>query len=473
MSSPLATGLCVIGTGSDAVAAAVYGAMSGAAVTLVGPGPIGRESKSGGLASAALIASARRAEALRAAKPLGINVPRPKIDFYQVHDHIDAVLAAAAPDESRARLAALGVRIVERAARFKDGRTLAAGTVAITARRFIVATGSVPVVPAIPGLKEASYLTEDTIFELLICPKQLVVVGATPEGLALAQAYRRLGAEATVLDAGQPLADEDPECAAVVLDQLAREGVTVRGGVTIERIKTARTRTQILLGGSDEGQKLEASHLLLACGRRPNIDDLDLAAAGIKATPDGLAVDGHLRTSNKRIYAIGAAVAGACSASFAEAHARIAVRHALFRRGSSSDANSIPRVTCTDPELAHVGLTETEVRQAGGRFHVFRWPYRENDKARAERRTTGHIKVIASERGKILGATVVGDQAGEVIGAWALAVNRGMHVDALADLAFPHPAYGEIGKRAVANFLPPSLLRIGLRRLRAFRPLRR
>jgi pyruvate/2-oxoglutarate dehydrogenase complex dihydrolipoamide dehydrogenase (E3) component len=214
--------------------------------------------------------------------------------------------------------------------------------------------------------------------------------------------------------------------------------------------------------------------LLLATGRTPNVDGLNVAAAGIEHTRDGIAVDAHLRTSNKKVYAIGGAVAGGSGASLAATHtqAQAAVRHALFRRGGANGA-TIPRVACTDPELAHVGLTERQMRQDRRPFRVLRWPYRENDKAKAERRPKGHVKVITSERGKILGVTVVGDQAGELISAWALAVNEGVHADGLADLAFPHPTYAEIGKQAAANFLPPSLLRILLRRIRALRASRR
>ncbi len=461
MAEVLTPDICVIGAGYGGVTAALAAAAYGVPVVLVEKAQMGgTHLHTGCLPSKALIAAARRAEALRQAKAFGLNVPRPKTDFYQVHDHIQGVIQAAAPNFSTERLTGLGIRVVQGAARFTDQHTLAVGEdIEVRARRFIIATGSSPAIPSIPGIEETPYLTDETIFELLVCPKHLAVLGATPAGLELAQAYRRLGADVTVIDTARALAEEDPECAAIVLDQLEREGIVLRTGVEISRIKAARSKIQIFIGDGEE--KIEASHLLIASGRKPNVEELNLDAAGIKCGAEGIVVDAGLRTSNKKVYAIGDVV-GARSSSAARKHAEAAIGHALFRRRAKVKSNELPRVTFTEPELAHVGLTEAG---AGRDLRVLRFPYLENDRARAERQTSGHIKVITTKRGKILGATIVGAEAGELITAWALASSQGMNVRTFAELAAPYPSYGDIGKQAAISYFIPSLAKPLIRRI--------
>ncbi len=464
MGEVLTPDICVIGAGCGGVTAALAAAAFGVPVVLVEKATMGgTHLNTGCVPSKALIAAACRAEALRQAKAFGLIVPRPKTDFYQVHDHVQGVIEAAAPNFSAERLTGLGVRVVQGAARFEDQHTLAVGSdIKVKARRFIVATGSSPAIPLIPGIEEAPYLTNETIFELLVCPKHLAVLGATSVGLELAQAYRRLGAEVTVLDTGQPLMEEDPECAAVVLDQLEREDIVLRTGVEILRIKGARSKIHIVIGGDDE--KIEASHLLIAAGRKPNIEELNLDAAGIKYGPEGIIVDAGLRSSNKKVYAIGDA-AGTHSSSAARKHAEAVIGNALFRRRAKVKSSEIPRVTYTQPELAHVGLIEAEASRG---LRILRFPYLENDRARAERQTSGHIKVITTKRGRILGTTIVGAEAGEMITAWALAISQGMDIRTVAELAAPYSAYGDIGKQAAMSYFIPGLARPFIRRIISF-----
>jgi pyruvate/2-oxoglutarate dehydrogenase complex dihydrolipoamide dehydrogenase (E3) component len=471
MGEALSPDICVIGGGIGGVTAAVAAALHAVPVVLVETGEIGGGYLQAGVASRALGAVARRAEAFGQAKAFGLSVPRPKIDFYRVHDRIREVVDTAAANLSAERLNGLGVHLVRGVGRFKDRTTLAVGDTEIKARRFIIATGSSPMVPPIPGLDATPYLTEETIFDLLACPKDLVVIGATAIGLELAQAYRRLGAAVTVIDSGQPLAEYDAECAAILLSQLEREGVQLRAGTQIARIKPARTRMQIFLAGEGPEEKIEATHLLLAGGRVPNVTELDLAAAGITQQSHRIAVDRYFRTSNKNVYAIGDAVGGSSAPHVARKHAELVVRHALFRMPFKLNDHQLPRVAFTEPELAQVGLTEAEVRR-NGRFRVLRWPYCENDRAQAEGETIGHVKVIASQRGKILGAAIVGAQASELITAWTLAVSAGMNISALAELAAPSPAFAEIGKQAAVSYFAPGLAPTRIRRIMAALRLR-
>ena len=300
----------------------------------------------------------------------------------------------------------------------------------IKARRFVVATGSSPSLPPIPGLAATPYLTNESVFELTTRPGHLIIIGAGPVGLELAQAFRRLGSAVTVLEAGEPLRREDPECARVVVDALAREGVELRTSSAVVRVEAADAKVKVVFRGAAREETIAGSHLLVATGRRANVDGLALEQAGIRYDGGGILVDKGLKTANKRVYAIGDVAGRGQFTHLAAYHAGLVIRNALFRLPVRVNEDLVPRVTFTDPELAHVGLTEAEARggaRVGTRvaFRVLRWPYHENDRAQAERDTRGHIKVITSRGGRVLGATIVGPAAGELITTWTLAVTEG------------------------------------------------
>jgi pyruvate/2-oxoglutarate dehydrogenase complex dihydrolipoamide dehydrogenase (E3) component len=322
--------------------------------------------------------------------------------------------------------------------------------------------------PPIAGLAETPYLTNETIFDLAECPAHLVVIGAGPVGLELAQAFRRLGAGVTVLEAATPLAKEDLECAAVVLDRLARDGVVIRAGITVRRVAGAPGEVQVVVGGTDTEETIAGSHLLVATGRTPNVAHLGLDRAGITCGPHGLVVDKRLRTTNKRVYAVGDVAGALHFTHVANYHAGLVVRHALFRLPVQVNNDALPRVTFTDPELAHVGLSEAEARARNDKFQVLRWPYHENDRAQAERTTEGHIKVITARNGRILGATIVGHNAGELIAAWSLAVGQRLNIRAMATTVLPYPTLAEIGKRAAITRYTASLTSPVVRRMIAW-----
>jgi len=284
-------------------------------------------------------------------------------------------------------------------------------------------------------------------------------------GLELAQAFRRLGAEVTVLEAVTPLASDDPECAAIVLDALDREGVKLRTGVEIKHVRRALARVAIDIMTPAGAETIEGSHLLVAAGRRPNVEELDLDAARIRYEPHGIIVDKRLRTTNKRVYAVGDVTVGPKLTHLANYHAELVIRHALFRQRVSVDHHAIPTVTHTDPELAQVGLVEDEARAHSGVIRVLRWPYCENDRAQTTQATNGHIKVVTDRRGDILGATIVGAAAGENIAAWTLAITQKLNIRAFAGLVVPYPAYAEVGKRAAMTYFMRGLTSFHVRRI--------
>ncbi len=469
MAERLAPDICVIGAGSGGLSVAAAAAAFGVSVVLIERGRMGGDClNSGCVPSKALLAAAKRMHALRTASAFGVKASRAKVDFFDVNAHVEEVIAAIAPNDSRERFTGLGVRVIDGAARFRDRGTVVVGDdFEIAARRFVIATGSTAAVPPIPGLDDVAFLTPESLFDLTQCPKHLVIVGGGPIGLEMAQAHRRLGAEVTVLEAARPLARDDAECAAIVLDALEREGVEIRSGVTVARVERARSRIRVVLVTPDGHEEvIEGSHLLLAAGRRADVDDLGLDAAGIAYEMDGVRVDKGLRTTNRKVYAIGDAVLGALRFTHvANYHAGLVVRNALFRQPVNAGKGVIPWVTYTDPELAQVGLQEDEARVRYGAIRVLRSSYHESDRAQAERRTSGHIKIITDRKGRILGATIVGAQAGELIATWTLAITQKLKVGALLGTVLPYPTLSEVGKRAALTYFTPRLTASWVRRI--------
>jgi pyruvate/2-oxoglutarate dehydrogenase complex dihydrolipoamide dehydrogenase (E3) component len=459
--------ICVLGGGPGGLSVAAAAAAFGVPTVLIERGKMGGDClNTGCVPSKSLLAAARRAELMRNAGLFGLNVQGIGVDFAKVHDHVHSVIAALAPVDSAERFTGLGVRVIRQHAQFKDRNTVTAGDAEIRARRFVIATGSVPAVPAIPGLDDGPYFTNENVFDLKERPEHLIVIGAGPVGLELAQAFRRLGSSVTVLEAAQPLANDDPECVAVVLDRLEREGIVIRSGVRITGIARAGGVVTATIETSGVERTITGSHLLVAVGRKPQINELGLEAAGIRHDHRGIIVNARLKTSNWRVYAIGDCAAGHQALTHAaNYHAGLVIRNALFRLPVRVDSSAIPRATYTDPELAQSGLTEAQARARRMKIRVARWPYHDNDRAQIERDSHGHIKVVTTRKGKIVGVTIVGAQAGELIAVWALAIARGLNIRALTNVVLPYPTLSELGKRAAIDFFTPNLTKPWVRRI--------
>jgi len=461
--------ICVIGAGAAGLSVAVAAAALGVPTVLVEKDKMGGEClNTGCVPSKALLAAAKRAHLAQTAAAFGIAM-NASVDFAKVRAHVQETIRAVAPNDSAERLAGLGVRVIRAKAAFKDRRTLIAGDVEIRARRFVIATGSRPAVPSIAGLDRSPFLTNETIFDLEQCPEHLIVIGAGPIGMEMAQAFRRLGSSVTVLEQAAPLAKDDPECVAIVLDQLEREGVVVRCGVKVTGVAHAGAAVTVTIdvGGAEEA--ITGSHLLVATGRQPVTDGLNLEAAGIRADRAGIAVNRKLKTANRRVYAIGDCAAGQLQFTHAgNYHAGLVLKSALFRLPVYVNNDTVPWVTFSDPELAQCGLTEAEARKRNLKVRVLRWPYHDNDRAQAERQTRGHIKALVRPNGKIIGVTIVGAQAGELIAPWIVAIAQGINIRAFAQLVLPYPTLSELGKRTAIEFIAPSLTRPWVRRIMAW-----
>jgi len=466
MNQPLAPDLCVVGAGSAGLAVAAGAAQMGAEIVLVERGAMGGDCLNYGcVPSKSLLAASRLADIWRRGVALGIAYAAPQIDFAAVADSVQRVIASIAPNDSVERFERLGVKVLRAEARFTGPRTMRAGDYEIRPRRFVIATGSQPVIPPIPGLDRVSYLTNETVFANRQLPEHLIVIGGGPIGVEMAQAHRRLGAQVTVLDAGPLLPRDDPELADCLAERLRGEGIATLSRVEIIGVERDGNSVLLRLAGGD---RIAGSHVLVAAGRRPNVAALDLSAAGIAATAKGITVDGRLRTTNRRAFAIGDVAGGPQFTHIALYHAGIVIRNALFRLPSRVDYRALPWVTYTDPELAQVGLTEAAARVARGAPRVLRWRFTENDRAQTEHDTAGLVKIVAGGNGRILGASILGAGAGDLILPWALAIAQRLKIGALANLIVPYPTRGEAGKRAAGSFYTPTLFSPRTRRLVRF-----
>ena len=466
MAEQLTPDLCVIGAGSGGLSVAAAAAQFGVDVVLVERSKMGGDCLNYGcVPSKSLIAAAKRAQTMRSSGPFGIKPLEPAIEFDRVHDHIHEVIAAIAPNDSVERFTGLGVNVIKGEARFRDKETVVVDGREIKARRFVIASGSSPALPPIPGIERVPYFTNETIFDNKQKIDKLIIVGGGPIGMELAHAFRRLGSEVVVLEAFKPLAKEDPELAEVVLRQLESEGVEIIPDARVERFEPFGDSVQVVFASGGQSYSIDGSHLMLATGRRPNIEKLNLDGAGIRHDRGGIKVDAGLRTSNKRVYAIGDVIGALQFTHVANYHASVVIKNALFRLPAKVNNDVLPRVTFTDPELAQVGLTEEEAREKHGNVHVYRWPYSENDRAQAERATDGFVKVITTKRGKVLGASMVGEHAGELIQMWGLAMQKKMKIGAMASIVSPYPTLAEINKRAAINFYLPSMTSPIIRRV--------
>ena len=447
--------ICIIGAGSGGLSIAAGAAQMGARVVLVEGGEMGGDCLNAGcVPSKALLAAGKAAHAMRNGATFGVAPVEPMIDFAAVKDHIARTIATIAPMDSQERFEGFGVRVIRAWGRFISPRDLMAGDHVIRARRFVIATGSRPFIPPIPGIETVPYLTNESIFAQRVRPDHLLILGGGPIGIEMAQAHRRLGCAVTVIEGAKPLGRDDPDCAAVVLAALTSEGVTVKAGNSVARLRVVAAGVEAVL---DNGETITGTHLLVAAGRAVALDKLNLPVAGVNFSRKGITVGPNLRSTNRRIFAVGDAAGGLQFTHVAGAHAGIVIRQALFGLPAKFATNAVPWVTYTDPELAQVGLTEAEARaRYGNALTVLRQDFHHNDRATAEAKAHGLLKLMIV-KGRPVGVSVVGPQAGELIGLWALAISAGLKISKVAGMIAPYPTLGEISKRAAGAYFSPTL----------------
>lgn len=465
--------ICVLGAGPGGYAIANTAAAFGVPVVLVERADrMAGHDQAIAAALSGLGVAARRARQVSGAAAFGITTGDVAIDFAAAQAHAAHVATTLAPNQSFTRLAALGVTVLKGDARFTRRDTVTVGHQTIRARRFVIATGSEPIRPPIAGLAGLPCLTEETLLGLARLPRRLLVLGGGASGVEIAQTMRRLGSEVALVCDGAILPGDDPEAVGHLRRALLRDGIELYEGYAVIRAESPRNRPRLILQDSDGAAEfgLDGSHLFLATRREPDIARLDPDIGGVRLESGRIAVDRSLRTSNRRILAIGDAIADAPSGP-RDAHVEIAqanqvVRNILFRRKVERAEQAVPRLVRCEPEIASVGLAERDAKP--GSVRVLRWPYSESPLAQAERRSEGMVKLLADTKGRVLGVTIAGARAGELIVPWSLAVAQRANLRDIADLAMPAATFSELSKAVAASFYTPLAAKPGLRRLIGF-----
>ncbi|MGH6842481.1 MAG: dihydrolipoyl dehydrogenase family protein [Methylocella sp.] len=451
MKADLRPDLCIIGGGPGGLSLALGAAARGRSVVLVEKAALGGRRLTDAIPRHALLAAGRAATAARGAGGSGLADGAPHIHFARVRQHAAAAIAAIAPNYTRARLEAMNVKVIRAAGRFTRPDTCEAGGEKIKARRFAVATGSAEKILPIPGFDLVRPLDCAALCALEHPPRCLIVIGADPEGLALAQALCRLGGEVIVLAEGEIFAAEDEELAAPVRAAFARDGVAVHENARISRIEPHGDGVRVFVSARHE-KPIAGSHVLVAAGRAPAVEGLGLAAAKVRYNESGIETDASFTTSNRRIHAIGAVTRSARQGGGAEQHASVVLRTILGLPGARARRQVAARVILTSPAMATAGLPEAQARAAHRDIRVLRWPFAETDHAGIEHRRGGHVKLVTSRSGTLLGAGIVGPGAEELINLFTLAIAKGMTAGDLATLMIPYSALTDAARRAAMTF---------------------
>ncbi len=454
----------VIGGGAAGLVVASGAAQFGCRVTL-----IEKQDRLGGdclhygcVPSKSLLHVAKVAALLRRAPEFGLPAHAAPIDLAKVNAYVAQVIAGIQEHDDPQRFRGYGCEVLFGPAHFLDPHSVQVGGRTIRARRFVIATGSRPAVPPIEGLAEAGGLTNESLFSLSRLPRRLIVLGAGPVGIELAQACARLGSTVTVVGrASHILPQEDPELTEELRGLLFAEGLGFHTAASARRVLRVNGVCRVSLSN---GQELEGDEILVATGRCPNVEDLQLEAAGVDYGARGIRVDARLRTSRRHIYACGDVCGPYAFTHMAEYQAGVVLSNAVLRLPRTVDYRLVPRVTFTDPELAHVGLTEQQARERGWAPVVLRYPFRSIDRALTAAEGIGQVKLIA-RRGKILGASILGPQAGELLHELVLAMRLGARLRDIATTIHAYPTLAQVHRRAVNSYYGPKLFSPAMRTL--------
>jgi len=446
--------LIIIGAGSGGLTAAGFAAQLGAKVALVEKKHIGGDCTwTGCVPSKALLKAAKIAHETRLAAHYGIIATPPVTDMAKVREYVRGAIQDVYQFESPEELKAQGIDVVMAAASFLDAHTIQAGERTLASKSFLLTTGAHPSLPPIAGLQEVPFITYEQLFDNDRLPARMIVVGAGPIGMEMAQAYQRLGSQVTVVG-GRLLPKEEPEVQEVMSKVFEREGMKfVWGKATGAR----QEGDEVVI--STAGGEARGNLLLISSGRTPTVNGLDLEKAGVQYTAKGIPVDQQLRTNVKNIYAAGDVVGGYQFTHFAGWQAFQAVRNALLPGSSAGFTDLVPWVTFTDPEVAHVGLTEAQAREKFGEaIKVNRWEMAKADRAVCENDKDGFIKVVSKKDGTLLGATVVAGRAGETIAEFVVALKNSLKVADLASSIHAYPTYSTAVQQLAADLAIENLL---------------
>ncbi|MEE8388753.1 MAG: dihydrolipoyl dehydrogenase [Acidiferrobacterales bacterium] len=457
--------LVIIGGGAGGLVVASVASQLGLKVTL-----IEKEKKMGGdclhygcVPSKTLIRSAKVASLMRRAQEFGLPPVYFDVDLAKVTKRVQSVIDKIQPHDDPERFREYGCEVlVGEAARFVDARSVQVGDRVIHGRRFVIATGSRPFIPPIDGLEEAGYLTNLDVFSLQQLPRRLVVLGGGPIGLEIAQAFSRFGSQVTVVEMlPHLLPQEDPDVSDALRAILEEEGITIHTGTSAERVRRESDKCIVECSNSIT---VEADQILVAVGRRANVDNLGLKTVGIEYSERGIQVDARMRSSKKHIYAMGDVCGPYPFTHMAEYQAGIVISNAVFRFPKKADYRVVPWVTYTDPELARVGLTEKQARDEGIEPTVLRFPFKDVDRALTDNETDGFVKLI-THKGRILGASILGPHGGELLQEIVLAMQTNAKIGDISATIHAYPTLSQVNRRTVNTAFAPRLFNSGTRKI--------
>lgn len=473
MTKILTPDLCIIGAGAGGLSVAAGAAQMGADVVLLEGHRMGGDCLNVGcVPSKSILAAGHSAYAARyGGKHFGVTPKGADVNMKDVHDHIHGVIETISHHDSVERFEGFGAKVIQEYGSFNGPDEVQAGEYVIRAKKFVISTGSVPIVPPIPGIDSVPYMTNEQVFDLTELPDHLIVIGGGPIGCELSQAFRHLGAEVSTISLSPIMMNDDPEAVDIARQKLVSDGIHLYEEAQTESIAQEGKEIVVTLKTKDGEQKIiRGSHLLLAAGQRAALDKLNLEKANIKTERRGITVDLGMRTSNKRVFAIGDSTATYQFTHIAGYQAGIVIQRALFKMPAKANYDAVPWVTYTDPEVANVGLNEQMAKEklGEGNYQVLKWPYKDNDRAQSERVTEGFIKAIITPKGRILGATIVGKNAGELLLTWSLAIKKKMKVGDIAQLIAPYPTISEVSKRAAGSYFTPKIFSPKVRKIVKF-----
>lgn len=450
--------LAIIGAGAGGLSLAAGAAQLGVKVVLVERGLMGGDCLNYGcVPSKSLLAVAKHYWRAHHSQELGTIIHQSALDFKNVMQHVHQTIKTLAVHDSIERFEKLGVQVIQANGQFIDKTTLSVGNYLVHAKHIVIATGSSPAIPPIPGLDQITYYTNETIFNLEILPHHLLVVGGGPIGCELAQAFAMLGTQVTLFEAATILTHDEPDCVQIVRESLQTTGVTIIENAQVRQVSSSHTSIMLQVEKDGKTSQFNGSHLLIATGRIPNIEGLNCEKAGIRYDKKSIIVNKRLRTSNKKVYALGDVAGHLQFTHVANYHASLLLRTILFKLPVKVDPLAVPWVTYTNPELAHVGKTERQCHEMSIDYTTLKVAYADNDRAQTENETQGLIKVLSNKNGQILGVSIVGHLAGELIAPWVTAIRENKTLRSFTDTIVAYPTFNELSKQAAGQFYAPKL----------------
>jgi pyruvate/2-oxoglutarate dehydrogenase complex dihydrolipoamide dehydrogenase (E3) component len=449
--------IAIIGAGAGGLVVAAVAANLGHKVVLFEKHKMGGDCLNYGcVPTKASIAASKAFHNVKASEKFGVFTHNEGIDFQKAQQHVQNVIDSIKPHDSQERFEGLGVTVVRGEAKFINSHTVSSGKNLYLASKFVIATGSRPFVPPIKGIDTVPYLTNETILELNKCPEHLIVIGGGPIGCEMAQNYRRMGAKVTIIEATESImVKEDPALVKILEEQLQKEGISIHTSARVEDIWQSDDGIALNVNQGGVEGKITGSHVLVAAGRKANMESLDLEKAGVKCSKTNIIINKAMQTSKKHIYAIGDVSGPYQFTHMAGYQASIVINRMLFaNRFAKANYDAVPWCTYTDPEFAHVGMTAKEAKETYGSKHIrcINLPFGNTDRAKAEAKTTGAINVIFGKKGKILGATILGHMAGEIIQNWAILITHKMTAKDLLKVILPYPTFSEINKQVASEY---------------------